>query len=76
MQAINSDIGEGRVNMPVDYNKDKLDIAFNPHYFIDILRHCFDETVNFGITDSFNPGSITDSSDAHYVLMPMRLNSE
>ncbi len=76
LQATNSDIGEGRVNMPVDYNKDRLDIAFNPHYFIDILRHCHDETVNFGVTDSFNPGSITDSEDAHFVLMPMRLNSE
>ena len=76
LQATNSDIGEGKVNMPVDYNKEKLDIAFNPHYFIDILRHCHDETVNFGVTDSFNPGSVTDSSEAHYVLMPMRLNSE
>ena len=76
LQAMNTDIGEGRVNMPVDYNKDRLDIAFNPHYFIDILRHCHDETVSFGVTDSFNPGSITDSEEAHYVLMPMRLNSE
>ena len=76
LAATNSDIGEGKVNMPVDYSSEKLDIAFNPHYFIDILRHCRDETVNFGVTDSFNPGSITDSSEAHYVLMPMRLNSE
>ncbi len=76
LAATNSDIGEGKVNMPVDYNKEKLDIAFNPHYFIDILRHCQDETVSFGVTDSFNPGSITDSSQALYVLMPMRLNSE
>lgn len=76
LQATNSDIGEGKVNMPVDYSLNKLDIAFNPHYFIDILRHCRDETVSFGVSDSFNPGSITDSSDAHYVLMPMRLNSE
>lgn len=77
LQATNNDIGEGRVHMPVDYSQDRLDIAFNPHYFLDILRHCKDETVNFGITDSFNPGSITtDSSTAHYVLMPMRLANE
>ncbi len=76
LQAINSEIGEGKVNMPVDYHEEKLDIAFNPHYFIDILRHCKDETVSFGITDSFNPGSITDTSEAHYVLMPMRLSSD
>jgi len=73
LQATNSNIGEGKVNMPVDFNKDRLDIAFNPHYFIDILRHCKDETINFGVTDSFNPGSITDTSDSYFVLMPMRL---
>lgn len=76
LQAANSDIGEGRVNMPVDYNEDLLEIAFNPHYFIDILRHCKDETINFGVTDSFNPGSVRDTSDAHYVLMPMRLSAD
>jgi DNA polymerase-3 subunit beta len=76
LQATNSELGEGKVQMPVDYHNEKLDIAFNPHYFIDILRHCKDETVSFGITDSFNPGSITDTSEAHYVLMPMRLSSD
>jgi DNA polymerase-3 subunit beta len=74
LQATNSDIGEGKVNMPVDYHEEKLEIAFNPQYFIDILRHCKDETVDFGVTDSYNPGSVKDSSEAHYVLMPMRLS--
>ncbi len=73
LQATNSDIGEGKVNMPVDHRGEDKEIAFNPHYFLDVLRHCKDETVNFCMTDSFNPGSITDTSDAHYVIMPMRL---
>ncbi len=76
LQAANSDIGEGRVNMPVDYSNDKLEIAFNPHYFIDILRHSTDEAVNFGVIDSFNPGSITDSSNSQFILMPMRLSAD
>jgi len=73
LQATNSDIGEGNVNMPVDYNNERLDIAFNPQFFIDILRHCKDETINFGISTSFDPGSISDTSDSHFVMMPMRL---
>lgn len=73
LQATNSSIGEGKVNMPVDYKDEDKEIAFNPHYFLDVLRHCKDETVNFCMTDSFNPGSITDTSNAHYVIMPMRL---
>ncbi len=73
LTAANGEVGEGKVSMPVNYSKEKLDIAFNPHYFLDILRHSKDETVQFDVTDSYNPGLITDSSTAHYVLMPMRL---
>lgn len=76
LQVANHEIGEGNVNMPVDYRGKRLDIAFNPHYFLDILRHCKDETVNIGVSDSFSPGSITDSRGAQYVLMPMRLTAE
>ena len=76
LQAVSNDIGEGKVNMPVDYKEGKLDIAFNPYFFIDILKHCKDETATFGVTDSYNPGMITDSSAAQYVIMPMRLSND
>jgi len=74
LSVVSAEIGEGRVSMPVDYAGDPLDIAFNPHFFIDILRHSKDETVRFGLTDSHNPGLITDSTSALFVIMPMRLN--
>ncbi|MBS0585332.1 MAG: DNA polymerase III subunit beta, partial [Verrucomicrobia bacterium] len=76
LQAMNSKVGEGNVQMPVDYHENKLEIAFHPHFFIDILRHSKDETVTFGIIDSFHPGSITDTSDSQFILMPMRLATE
>jgi DNA polymerase-3 subunit beta len=75
LSAISSDVGEGKVSMPVDYAGQKFEIAFNPHFFIDILKHCKDESVTFGITDSFNPGLITDQTTALFVIMPMRLAS-
>jgi hypothetical protein len=68
-----SDIGDGKVSMPVDYAGDLFEIAFNPLFFHDILRHCKDETVNFSITTSHSPGLITDSTTAHFVIMPMCL---
>ncbi len=74
LSAMSSEVGEGRVSMPVDYAGQKLDIAFNPYYFIDILRHSKDETVRFGLSDAHNPGLITDSTNAIFVIMPMRLN--
>ena len=67
--------GEGAVKMPVNYTGEPLDIAFNPVYFLDILRHIKDETVSFNVTDSYNPGLVTDSTSAQFVIMPMRLES-
>jgi DNA polymerase-3 subunit beta len=74
LTATSSEIGEGNVSMPVDFNHERFEIAFNPHYFMDILRHSKDETITFSLQDSFNPGIITDSSSALFVIMPMRLN--
>lgn len=73
LTATSADIGEGRVSMPVDFSGPKLEIAFNPFYLLDILRHSKDETVLFQLNDPHSPGLITDSSQALFVLMPMRL---
>ncbi|NNM43472.1 MAG: DNA polymerase III subunit beta [Chlamydiae bacterium] len=75
LSANSGDIGEGRVNMPVNYTGAKQEIAFNPNYFLDILRHCKDEVVNFDFTDSYNPGVVSDSTSALFVIMPMRLDT-
>lgn len=77
------DVGEGKVGMPVNYTGERFDIAFNPVYFLDILRHSKQETVMIGFSDSYNPGMITDGEEkaapgVHpsplFVLMPMRLS--
>lgn len=73
LTAASGNIGEGKVSMPVNYSGPKLEIGFNPRYFLDILRHVKDETVKFEVSDPFNPGLITDSSEAEFVIMPMRL---
>jgi DNA polymerase-3 subunit beta len=75
LTAMSGDIGEGKVSMAVNYGGPKLDVAFNPHYFLDILRHSRDETVALTLTDSFNPGLVTDSTEAQFVIMPMRLEN-
>lgn len=80
------EVGEGRVSMPVNYKGQKLEVAFNPNFFLDILRHSKTETVAMGLTDAYNPGLICDcfhmkneneqeeEQHALFVLMPMRLN--
>ncbi len=74
LSAMSSEIGEGRVSMPVDYSGPKLEIAFNPYFFLDILRHSKEETIRFGLNDPHSPGLITDSTNVIFVIMPMRLN--
>lgn len=83
VSANSSDIGEGHVSMPANYQGPKLEIAFNPGYFLDILRHCHKEVVSLRISDAFTPGIVTDSDHTLaespnesplFVLMPMRIN--
>lgn len=77
LNANTAELGEGKVSMPVNYHGDKLEIAFNPGFFLDILRHSKGESIALGVTDGYNPGRITEeSSTAVFVLMPMRLNEE
>ncbi|MBJ7450011.1 MAG: DNA polymerase III subunit beta [Parachlamydiales bacterium] len=76
LTANSIDIGEGKVSMPANYGGTQMQVAFNPNFFLDILRHSSDETVNLGLTDGFNPGLVTDSSGALCVIMPMRLKEE
>lgn len=85
LTANTMDIGEGKVSMPANYHGPKLEIAFNPNFFLDILRHSKGETVKMGVTDAYNPGVITDKEEDPvsavkpsplFVLMPMRLNEE
>lgn len=71
-----SKVGEGKVSMPVNYEGHKLDIAFNPFFFLDILKHSKDESVKLGISDSYNPGIITDSTRSLFIIMPMRLHDD
>lgn len=85
LTANTMEIGEGKVSMPANYQGEKLEIAFNPVFFIDILRHCKQDVVTMGVTDPYNPGVIIDCEGSEkllsdesplYILMPMRLNEQ
>lgn len=71
-----AEVGEGKVSMPVHYTGAELNIAFNPFFFLDILKHSKDETISLGLSDPYNPGILTDSTRSLFVIMPMRLSNE
>ncbi len=84
LAANTMDVGEGRVSMPVNYRGPEFQIAFSPSFFLDALRHTTEETVTLGLTDSFNPGVLTDQETASqhphgasplFVVMPMRVHN-
>lgn len=84
LSANTSEVGEGLVAMPVNYHAEPLEIAFNPGFFLDILRHCKEETVTLGLIDSYNPGIIVDGEELEksldaspmFIIMPMRLSED
>jgi DNA polymerase III subunit beta len=84
LTANTAEFGEGHVSMPVNYHGEKREVAFNPGFFIDILRRCKLETITIGLTDAYNPGIITDGEPdgpLHqaaplFIIMPMRLSSD
>lgn len=85
MSAGGMDIGEGKVSMPANYKGEKFEIAFNPDFFMGILKHCHEETIHLGLTDPYNPGIITEGDSKEtdlnkksplFVIMPLRINDE
>lgn len=82
LSAQGAGLGEGQVSMPVNYQGPDLSIAFNPSFFLDILRHSKREIVTLSLVDAYNPGIITEEEEerkdflgrtALFLLMPMRL---
>lgn len=85
LTANSVEVGGGKVSMPAHYHGPKLDVAFNPQFFLDILKHSKEEVITLGLIDAYNPGIIVDhetlpatitSSTSLFILMPMRLNNE
>jgi DNA polymerase III subunit beta len=74
LSANTMDVGEGKVSMPANFSGKAIEIAFNPHFVLDVLRRSDDETCTFGLSDSYNPGVIRDTSEGVFVIMPMRLS--
>lgn len=85
LTATSMEVGEGKVSMPANFHGEKLEIAFNPSFFLDILRHSKGEIITLALADSYTPGVIVDremkpfvaaEASPLFVLMPMRLNDE
>ncbi len=72
----NNEQEEAEENVPIIYDKEALDIAFNIAYLLDVLGHIYTETVLLSLGEAnMSSALITQpgSEDFKYVVMPMRI---
>lgn len=69
--------GEARVEIPIQYTGDPLEIGFNPNFLHDCLRSLAADEVQLELSENFRPGVLTtgDRNEFLYVIMPVSLNT-
>ncbi|NVM20653.1 MAG: DNA polymerase III subunit beta [Desulfobacterales bacterium] len=74
-KSINPEIGESREVVPVNFNGNKLEVAFNPRYLTEALNTMNSHEVIIGFNDEINPCVVEGGSDPGFlgVVMPMRI---
>ena len=73
--STNPDIGESKEDMKIEFNHDKIEVAFNPRYFIEALNVIDNEMIFLHITNDEMPCILTGEDDQDFitVIMPMRV---
>lgn len=73
--ATNPDFGDSREDFPVDFSRDRIEVAFNPKYFIETLNAIGEETVVVNIKDNKTPCLIEGDEDKSFlsIIMPMKI---
>lgn len=72
------DQGDARVEMPIQFDGNPIDIGFNPNFLNDALKAVpFYEQVKFEMTEPSRPGVLIgeDKTDFLYVIMPVSLGA-
>jgi len=74
----NTEIGAVREEVRVDITGNKLDIGFNPKYFIESLKVIEDEEIDIYFTSSIGPCTIRpiEKNDYAYMILPVRIKNE
>ena len=65
--------GDARIDMPVDYQGERIEIGFNPQFLIDVLRAIKANEFELELGQSDRPGMIKSGTSFTYVVMPINL---
>lgn len=73
LSARAAEVGEAHVDLPIEYEGETTEIAFNPVYLLDGLSVMEGEAVTFEFRNPSSPAKIVDGEDFTYVVMPIDL---
>lgn len=78
LRVVTPEVGEYQEEIPVEYDGEKVEIAFNPDFMLDVLRRTESDTICLVFKDSVSPGVLkpfTEAAEDSYinVIMPIRL---
>jgi DNA polymerase-3 subunit beta len=78
IQSINPEIGEAKEVLTLEYKEEKVDIGFNPRYFIDALQVMNSDRVLMELNDGVSPAILKGEQDPGYLalIMPMKIFDE
>jgi DNA polymerase-3 subunit beta len=63
--------GEAKVELPVEYDGEEMEIGFSPEFLTEFLRVLTDETVRMEFRDGTSAGLFRAGKDFQYVVMPV-----
>jgi DNA polymerase-3 subunit beta len=67
--------GEAHAHMDVEFRGDKAEIAFNPDFVIEGLKHCESGVVRLEFNDKASPGKFTLGESYLYIVMPITVDA-
>ncbi len=78
LKVVTPEVGEYEEEMAIEYDGEKIEIAFNPDFLLDILRHVDSEMACLILKDTTSPGVVKPYRDGAVdsyvnVIMPIRL---
>ncbi|MBW1785669.1 MAG: DNA polymerase III subunit beta [Deltaproteobacteria bacterium] len=73
--STNPDMGEAEEKVSIDFKGEKIEVGFNPRYFVDALQSMESESVSLGFIDNARPCIIEGEADKGFkgLIMPMRV---
>ena len=73
IQSRAPEMGEAKIDLPVEYTGEAIEIGFNPTYLMDALKVADGEQVTFEMKTSNKPGLLRSGPGFLYVVMPVNL---